>query len=402
MRQFDRWLGIPACFLLTIVRRITDLLAPPPSNRPRRILFIKLSEQGATVLAGSAIKKAVDMVGRENVFFLVFDRNRFILEVMGQIPPENIVSISSSDILSMVIDSFRAVRQIRHQAIDAAIDMEFFARSSAVLSWLSGSTRRVGFHAFASEASYRGDLMTHRLSYNSHLHISQIFDMMVESLNTDPDQLPAFNMLPAAVDNDRFRFNASAEELAEARSMLSKYTNDSGPFPLMLLNANCSDILPLRRWPEDNYVELSRRLLDRYPALYIAFTGDPSEASYATRLARQVGSPRCFSLAGRTTLRQLLTVYTLAKILVTNDSGPAQFATLTPLEVITLFGPETPAIFGARTPRNHVFCAGLVCSPCVNAYNDRLSACRNNLCMQRITVEDVFQKACELYEKTDT
>jgi len=94
----------------------------------------------------------------------------------------------------------------------------------------------------------------------------------------------------------------------------------------------------------------------------------------------------------------LLVLYTLADVLVTNDSGPAHFATLTPIRVVTLFGPETPALFAARTPRNSVLWAGIACSPCVSAYNNRQSACRNNLCMQAITVEQVFAQVCRAYE----
>jgi len=37
---------------------------------------------------------------------------------------------------------------------------------------------------------------------------------------------------------------------------------------------------------------------------------------------------------------------------VINDSGPAHCATLTPVWTVVLFGPETPRLFAARTPRN--------------------------------------------------
>ena len=40
--------------------------------------------------------------------------------------------------------------------------------------------------------------------------------------------------------------------------------------------------------------------------------------------------------------------------------------------------------------KSHVISLGLPCTPCVSAYNNRLSSCRNNLCMQGITVERVF------------
>ena len=98
-------------------------------------------------------------------------------------------------------------------------------------------------------------------------------------------------------------------------------------------------------------------------------------------------------------MRQLLVLYTLADLLVTNDSGPAHFAALTEIDVVTLFGPETPAVFGVRGPRSHIIWAGLPCSPCVNAANNRLSACRNNLCMQVITVERVFEKARDVLHR---
>ena len=121
--------------------------------------------------------------------------------------------------------------------------------------------------------------------------------------------------------------------------------------------------------------------------------------SHNDAFVRRIGSHRCVSFAGKTTLRQLIVLYTLADVLVTNDSGPAHFATLTPVHVVTLFGPETPKLFAARTPRNTVLWAGIACSPCVSAYNNRLSPCRDNRCMQAITVDQVFEAVCRAYEK---
>jgi ADP-heptose:LPS heptosyltransferase len=95
-------------------------------------------------------------------------------------------------------------------------------------------------------------------------------------------------------------------------------------------------------------------------------------------------------MAGKTTLRELLVLYCLADMLVTNDSGPAHFAALTPIQVVTLFGPETPARFASRSPRSHVIWKDIHCSPCVDAYNNRLSTCRDNRCMQQIAADEVF------------
>ena len=159
----------------------------------------------------------------------------------------------------------------------------------------------------------------------------------------------------------------------------------------------CSDLLPIRKWPSDRYVDLARRLLDRLPEVSILFTGAPSEAPGAEALVERIASDRCASIAGKTTLRQLLVLYGLAEVLVTNDSGPAHYATLTPVDVVTLFGPETPAAFGSRSPRSRILWAGLPCSPCVNAANDRRSACPESACMKRITVDEVFDRVVEAY-----
>jgi ADP-heptose:LPS heptosyltransferase len=398
MRRVDRWLGVPACAGLTLVRKLVDQLVPARAGPIQRMLFIKLAEQGSTVLAAPAIRRAVEWVGRDNVYFLVFQANRFILDAMELIPEQNVVAIPDRGLSSVLVGAVRAVQRLRRARIDAAIDLEFFARSTAALGWLSGAARRVGFHAFAGEAAYRGDLMTHRLSFNPHIHTLQTFGTMVEALAFPPERFPAFD-LPCPPRTPEFPvFRPQPHEIDTVRALLRELTGRPDP-PLVLLNPNCSDLLPLRRWPLERYVEVARRLLERYPELVVGLTGAPDEEVAAQALAAKVGSPRCFSLAGKTTLRQLLVLYGLAEVLVTNDSGPAHFATLTPIDVVTLFGPETPDLFASPSPRNHVCWAGIVCSPCVSAYNDRRSACRNNACMQRITVDQVCAQVQEVYER---
>jgi len=398
MRRMDRWIGVPICALLTLVRRLDDLLLRRrPPAKPRRIAVLKLAEQGATVLAYPALVRARAMVGAENVFFVVFSENRFILDVLDIIPRENVLAIDSGGPVRTMLNTLRVVLRMRRERIDATLDFEFFARSTAILSYVSGARSRVGFHAFHGEASYRGDLMTHRLSFNPFLHASEIFQLLVRALLLPVEQLPACDLkreeslaLP--------EYQPRPEHLQQVESLLRETLRVDAVPPLILFNANCSDMLPLRRWPRERYVDLARRLLKRYEDLTIVFTGSPGEAPQAQELAELIGSPRCISVAGRTTMDQLLALYCLSELMVTNDSGPAHYATLTPIDVITLFGPETPAVFGARTARSHLLWADLPCSPCVNAFNDRQSTCSDNLCMQQIDVDQVFAQACRVFE----
>jgi ADP-heptose:LPS heptosyltransferase len=397
LQRTDRWVGVPLCAILTILRRIFESAGRPGPRQIERILFVKFAEQGSTVLAYPAILRAIELVGRENVYFVVFEGNRFILDAMEIIPDGNVITIATNSVFGLATGALRAVQQVRKIGIDAVVDMEFLTRFSAILTFMTGAKSRVGFHTFYGDGPYRGDLMTHRLLYNPHLHTSQMFEAMVEALLRDPSVLPTFDFRPSA-NQPLARFRPSPSEVAEIDALLQRENPGIGSAPIILLNPNASDLLPLRRWPPLRYVELARRLLERYPELFIGFTGAPAEAGPNNQLANEVGSSRVIALAGKTTLRQVLALYTRSEILVTNDSGPAHFASMTPIRVVALFGPETPALFGTRSPNATALWAGIACSPCVNAYNNRQSVCRNNLCMQVITVDDVFEKVTRIYD----
>jgi ADP-heptose:LPS heptosyltransferase len=396
MRLVDAWLGLPACVLLTAMRKLAAPFWRRQARPVKRILLVKLAEQGSTVLADAAMRRAVERVGEGNVYFLVFEQNRGILDAMGVIPEENVVAIRANSILGALFSTLAALRRVRRLRIDAAIDLEFFARSTAILSFLSGAPIRVGLHAYTGDGPWRGDLMTHRIGYSPHVHTSQLFRAQVDAVDQPAERFPAFDYRPPEIHElPRGQFAPNPAEVDQVRAVVREVTAIDSP-RLVLLNANCSDLLPLRKWNLENYVQLARRLLEHDQDLRIAFTGAPAEAAPVERLVEAIGSNRCVSMAGRTTMRQLLVLYGLAELLITNDSGPAHFASLTPIDVITLFGPETPRLFGVLSERSHVVWARTACSPCVSAYNNRVSKCMDNVCMQRITVDEVFAKAVEV------
>ena len=416
IRFLDYWLGVPACGLLSLLRRISRRLGedtgPQGEGGPQRILFLKFIEQGATVLAQDAIRRATLAVGRDHLFFCVFESNRAILDLLETVPAANIIAIRDTRFMSFAIDFLRAVWMVRSRRIDTVIDMEFFSRASAVFTFLTGAGRRVGLHRFTGELPYRGDLMTHRVQYLPHLHVSKQYAVLVEAAFHDPNELPMLKvplaqiglssvalakegLAPVAVPQRDTpsaapRFVPEAGELQRMRERL----NAGAASPIVVLNPNASDLLPLRKWHGSRFVMLAQKVHAAYPNALVVLTGAPSERAAADALCREIGLPRTMSVAGQTTLRELLTLYTIADVLVTNDSGPGHFASLTPVHAVVMFGPETPRLFG---PLAHpgassttVIWKELACSPCVSVFNHRLSPCRNNVCMQLISVEDVF------------
>jgi hypothetical protein len=108
------------------------------------------------------------------------------------------ILIATQSLFGLATGALRAVLRVRKIGIDAVVDMEFLTRFSARLTFATGAKSRVGFHTFFGDGPYRGDLMTHRLFYNFHLHTSEMFEAMVEALTRDPAVLPTFEFTPSA------------------------------------------------------------------------------------------------------------------------------------------------------------------------------------------------------------
>jgi ADP-heptose:LPS heptosyltransferase len=394
IRRIDRFAGKPLCFALTCIRRLKDGARRTSETTPpiETVLFIKFIEQGATVLAYHAVSEAIARFGRSKVFFAVFEENREILDVLDLLPEENIYSIRSGKPHVFLRDWVRTIRLIRRRGIDATVDLEFFTRAPAVFSYLTRAPVRTGLHRFTGELPYRGDLMTHRVQYNPYLHVSALYTLLVRALQADPAEEPLLKEPLETRTMDIPTFKPTPEEARKVKERIRELNGGEVAGPILLLNPNASDMLPLRKWPSERFVELGRKVLQNHEEVTVIITGAPSEREAAEEIARDIGNQRVFSMAGKTTLRELIVLYTLADVLVTNDSGPSHFSALTPIEAVVLFGPETPELYGVRRSKTHIVWAGLACSPCVNVFNHRFSPCTNNRCMQAITVDEVYEK----------
>lgn len=396
IRCMDRWVGLPLCAYLTVVERVWRVFARAPSEPPEKILFVKLIEMGSTVLACPAFREAQRMVGDDRIYILVFASNRGIIDALPFFRPENVIAIDDSGWCRFFVSLLRALWWCHRQRIDTAIDLEGLTRSSAVITYLSGARRRVGYHNFASEGPTRGRLFTHELNYNFQHHTSHMFLAMVHALDAPPDQVPMLKESVVPWDLRLPSFVPQEQEVAQVQRVLESRFGDLDGCPLVLLNPNCNDLLPLRRWPEERFVALGQRLL-RETAAILVITGSDAERNKAERMAEAIGEPdRVISVAGCTTMRHLLTLYTLSNVLVSNDSGPCHFASLTPIHIIALFGPETPLLYGPLGSNVRTVSARLACSPCVNMLNHRFSPCTDNECMKQISVDEVFRAVIEL------
>jgi ADP-heptose:LPS heptosyltransferase len=254
---------------------------------------------------------------------------------------------------------------------------------------LCGADRRVGFYRFHQEGLYRGEMLTHRVSYNPHIHIAKNFIALIDALLAKTPTVP---YAKTRIGDDEITAEI-APATAQARAAMLERIRRLAPFDperhrLVLINPNASELLPHRRWMPERFAQLIGRILGAYDDVVVLITGAPEERAEAERLAAQNGD-RSVSFAGHSALAELPALYANAAVMITNDSGPGHFAAAAGLPTIVLFGPETPKLY-QPLGNSHAIYAGLACSPCVSAHNHRKTACTDNVCMQAIEVDEVY------------
>ena len=386
MKRVDYGVGRPVCWLLTLWRRLWPGRRPGEGN-PSRILIIKPSELGAIILAMPLISRLKQQYPQAHISFLTFAANKPLFDVSQVIAPERVYTLRDGSFGAFLADVWTVLGRIRRERFDVVIDLEFFSRFTAILSYLSGAPKRVGFHRYSIEGVYRGDLFTHKIAYNAHSHVQNMYLNMISSLDKTAKNTPE-SADPDPDYGEDWRFEPTEDLRARIWKKLAAMRID--PAAKIYLLAPGEGRIPLREWPMDNFVALADRILDD-PQARILVIGLSDPAGRAARLTAAVKDPqRVANWVGQTELDELLTLFSLAKALVVSDSGLAHLAALTAVKHYVLFGPESPHIFQPRGEGTVVFYRRLPCSPCLSVFNHRNSACRDNLCLKSIPVDEVY------------
>jgi ADP-heptose:LPS heptosyltransferase len=398
MRAVDYWIGIPLCFVCTQIIRLMG--NPKGPEKPRRVLFIELSEMGSTVIANPALEKAKRELGAE-IFFLIFERNADSLRLLPTVPEQNIITISEDGLWALTKGTLKFLRWARKAKIDTVVDMELFSRYSGLLTGLSGAKRRVGFHRFHAEGLYRGEMLTHRVNYNGHIHMAKNFVAMVNALLAPMPEVP-YSKTFVSDEEICVPLQPVAEDEKESmRGLVRQVFPDYRPdyHRIILINPNSSELLPQRRWDRENFSRLAQSVVREWDDALVLITGSKAEREEALKMQDQVGHPRFRSFAGMHKLMAIKALYNISEVLITNDSGPGHFSAITPIKSIVLFGPETPKLYGSLGYSEPIW-AALSCSPCVTAANQKNSACNDAVCMRLITPERVMETIRKAMNRT--
>lgn len=392
-RWIDRWVGQALCAAVSLWARLFGQaqVATLP-QAPRHILVILLSEMGSVVLAGPMFSTLRQRYPSATIHVLQLKKNQEVAKLLGLAQPEHLHALDDSAGLGLLGDIWRVSQTLRALPLDAVIDCELFSRISSLMSYMSGARLRVGFTPHTQEGLYRGSFVNRAIPYNPYQHITKQFLSLVDAL--EGSAMPRNKVAPIRdlPSDTGLAVPFGATELAAYQQKLYEDHPTLAPRQVVLLYAG-GGLLPERAWPATHYAEVAHGLCAAGHA--VGLIGLRDDAALARDLCRQVNHDACVDLTGYTrSIRELLMLFHAARLLITNDGGPGHFASLTPIKTMVFFGPETGRLYGPLGPRAQVIESGIACSPCLSAYNHRLTFCDgDNQCLKRITPDPVLRDA---------
>ncbi len=269
--------------------------------------------------------------------------------------------------------------QLRRARIDLAV---LFTNSfrSALVSWLGGCKRRIGF-----QRDRRGWMLTDRL----------------EPIRDDAGK---FKPSPVIDDYNRLAqaagcpwpgyrlelFTAPADEIA-ADALYDKFHIAAGA-PVICLNPGAA-FGAAKFWPTTYFAKLAQDLAEPSGVKVLVLCG-PSEREQARNIARLANRPQIFSLADQPlSLGLTKALVRRSALLVTTDSGPRHFAAAFDRPVVSLYGPTFIDWTRTYFAKEINLQKKVPCGPC------QLRVCpTDHACMNLLTPQEVLAAAQRLLQ----
>ena len=252
-------------------------------------------------------------------------------------------------------------------------------RSAGEIKRLVAANERSAGVSPASENKFAGGTPALPLS----AHQTHEYLHLVAALGANPEPLvPQLNVTPEEIEAVKKKFGLNEIER-----------------PLFGLNPG-AEYGPAKRWPVEKFIAAAREIQNRTNCTWLIFGGKADAASQraadilsAERNFRQDAGSMFLNLAGKTSLRELMALLKLCRVLLTNDSGPMHVAAALGTPVVVPFGSTSPELTGPGLPgdpRHRLLKSDAPCAPCFLRECPIDFRCLNSISVERV-VEAVWQ-----------
>jgi len=235
---------------------------------------------------------------------------------------------------------------------------------AALLALAAGARERIGY---ATDG--RGPLLTHRRPPPPRTaHQVRDYDDLLRSRGVAPDSGPP-------------RLDLSEAARETARAHLAAAGIDPSARPVLLAPGAAWSWT--KRWPPERFGRLAAHLAAAGTSVAVAI--GPGEEDLARGVTEAAGASIPVLGASLDPV-ELAALFSLARVVIANDSGPMHLAAAVGTPVIALFGPTDPGRTGPEGSPARVLDRYLFCSPCF------LAVCPyGHECLRGIGPEDVLR-----------
>mgnify|MGYP002784480136 CR=1 FL=1 len=279
-------------------------------------------------------------------------------------------------------DDLRLGRALRARRFEIAIDLHGGPRAS-LLTWLSGSRRRIGYNIPGRAWMYT-DVVARARDLRPRHSVANQADLL-QPLGVPP---PRPDVTPVVMDE-----GPSARAAIAARLRHHGAADD----PLIVMHVSAGN--PFRRWPLPAFADVAATLVSADPRRRVIVTSGPSETDAANQVVRDAGArlgllgTRVMAWSHDLPLDQLRALVDRAALYIGGDSGPMHIAATTAVPMVSLYGPTLPARSAPWRPSPEralaVEVEGLACRPC----DQRACITHDYRCLALITPAAVVEAA---------
>lgn len=400
MRKIDFFIGVPLCYFLAGIQMIKRSLPfkPKSPDKIKKILVIKFLGIGSIALTAPALRALKDEFPEAEICYLTFKSNKEVIDILN-LTRKNFY-IDTHTISSFCITTIQTLFKLRKEKIDLMLDFEFFSKLPLIIGALGRIKNKAGFYLIVEW--WRKYLLTYRGYYNHYFHIKDIFLSLVYLVRYNDPYYRAF-------DNYREKYQfpilSLQPELIKNIKKKLELAGIKDNREIIVINPNAGPELSLylKRWPPEHFAQLIERLNHKYSNLSIILVGSKGERTYVQSIIDRTNISAkniVLNFAGETTLVGLLGLLSLSNIFVSVDSGPMHLASFIRIPTIGLFGAETPVLYAPLNEQSVVICKNLYSVPMFTVYNGKQSNLTENIPLQLITVDEVYENVEKFLSKT--